>query len=88
MATILNEQQSAQIGRLNREFGKKFPGWMCEGSDLSGEPCNAIFNNDTDEWFLGSYDGEIIKTYVNKTPYEKLKEMAEIQGKISRIAEA
>ncbi len=89
MATILNDTQIQKIKKLNKEFAQKFPGWMCEGSeDAEGRPCNAIFNNDTEEFFRASYSGELVGSpYTTITKIPALLEMAKIQGKIRRIAE-
>ena len=88
MGKILKDFQAARIRKLNREFGEKFPNWMCEGSeDAEGRPCNIIFNNDTDEYFLASYSGNIIGCpFTTITTREDMLEMARIQGEIRQIA--
>ena len=90
MGRLLTEHQATQIRKLNKEFSKKFPNWMCEGSeDANGEPCNIIFNNDTDESFLASYDGTVIgHPNVTSVDHSEILKMADIQGRIRRIAYA
>ena len=50
--------------------------------------CNNIFNNDTEEFIKAGYNGEILLTVLSHTPVKDAKEMAQIQGEISRIAES
>ena len=88
MGRLLTEHQATQIRKLNKEFSKKFPNWMCEGSeDANGNPCNAIFNNDTDEFFMASYDGKVIgNPNITSVGTAEIIKMADIQGRIRRIA--
>lgn len=61
-------------------------GWMCEGSeDSNGKPCNAIFNNNTEEFFLADYHGNILYANTNTEPIENIKTMAKIQGDIRLV---
>lgn len=87
MANILNGSQCARIDVQRRKFkpyAKK--GWMCEGSDVFG-PCNAIFNNETNEVFWADYNGNILDSdCLKETPIEDIKTMAIIQGAISKIS--
>lgn len=87
MAKILSEAASKKITHLNRQF-EPFAkqGWMCEGGEYEGKPCNNIFNNDTGEFIYGSYDGEILLTTLSHTPVADAKKMAHLQGAIARTA--
>lgn len=88
MARILSDSQCNTIKRLNKMFepyAKK--GWMCEGTDLYGAD-NVIFNNDTEEIFYADRNGDIlVKNCLPTTPYQELKEMAQIQGVIRKVCE-
>ena len=99
MAVFLDKQQSKIIGELNYLFRKKYPDWLCEGSeDKDGTPCNAIFNNNTDTFFLSDYDGKILEwnavafeQLLGETDYQKARlmyeDMAKIQGLIQKVAD-
>lgn len=89
MGKILSNTAVAKIKKLNKQF-EKFAkkGWMCEGEEYEGKPCNSIFNNDTEEFIKAGYNGEILLTVLSHTPVKDAKEMAQIQGEISRTAES
>lgn len=85
MGKILSEAAVKKVNHLNKQFepfAKK--GWMCEGTEYEGKPCNGIFNNDTDEFIFGSFDGEILLTTLSHTTVAEAKKMAQLQGAISR----
>lgn len=96
---FLDKQQSKIIKELNYLFQKKYPDWLCEGSeDKDGTPCNAIFNNNTDTFFLSDYDGKILEwnavafgQLLGETDYQKARlmyeDMAKIQGLIRKVAD-
>jgi hypothetical protein len=87
MGKILSEAASKKIAHLHKQFApfaKK--GWMCEGGEYEGKPCNNIFNNNTGEFIYGSYDGEILLTTLSHTPVTDAKKMAQLQGAIMRTA--
>ena len=87
MANILSNDASDKIKNLNKTFRKfEDQGWMCEGGEYEGKPCNNIFNNKTDEFIKADSNGEILLTVLSHTPVADAKEMAKIQGEISRIA--
>lgn len=85
---ILNDAQVTQVRALQRQF-KPFAnkGWMCEGSEYGNTPCNAIFNNTSDEFFLAAYDGTILSSRVTSEPIENIRRMADIQGKIRLVCQ-
>ena len=89
MGKILSNAAVDKIKKLNKQF-EKFAkkGWMCEGGEYEDKLCNNIFNNDTEEFIKAGYDGEILLTVLSHTPVKDAKEMAQIQGEISRIAES
>lgn len=89
MGKVLSNTAVAKIEKLNKRF-EKFAknGWMCEGGEYEGKSCNNIFNNNTEEFIKADYDGEILLTVLSHTPVKDAKEMARIQGEISRTAES
>lgn len=87
MAKILSKSASGKIAALNKKF-RKFAdkGWMCEGGDYNGVPCNHLFNNNTGEFIRADYEGNILLTVIGKTPVKDAREMAEIQAEIYKAA--
>lgn len=87
MAIILTKEASDKITGLNRKF-RKFAekGWMCEGGEYQGVPCNNLFNNDTGEFIKADYDGNILLTVVSHTSVKEAREMAKIQADIYNAA--
>ena len=82
---FLDKQQSKIIKELNYLFRKKYPDWLCEGNEnTKGNPCNGIFNNTTNEFFLADFDGNIISD-IEIT--DDIKDMARIQGLIRKVAD-
>lgn len=61
MGKILSKTASGKITVLNKKF-QKFAdkGWMCEGGEYNGVPCNHLFNNDTEEFIRADYNGNIL----------------------------
>lgn len=93
MGKILSKDACDKIKALNKKFAKYADkGWMCEGGEYEENgkiiPCNNIFNNDTDEFIRGSYDGQIITYVASSVGLEGAKEMAQIQGEVRRITDA
>ncbi len=89
MAIILDKQQTKILKELNYLFQKKYPDWMCEGSvDKDGTPCVAIFNNETDTFFLSDYNGKILNLdeTLDKETIKMYEDMAKIQGFINKVA--
>ena len=85
MAKILTKTASDKITELNKKF-QKFAdkGWMCEGGEYNGSPCNHLFNNDTEEFIRADYDGNILIAVTIRTSVKDAKEMAQIQAEISK----
>ena len=85
MATILSKEQCDRISSIRSKIRQlSCDDWMCEGSDLPGYCCNALFNNELDQFFLADYRGNIIEARdVTITPV--LRELARLYGEIRLI---
>lgn len=85
MGKILSKTTSDKITALNKKF-QKFAdkGWMCEGGEYNGIPCNHLFNNDTEEFVKSDYDGNILIAVTIRTSVKDTREMAQIQAEISK----
>ncbi len=85
MAKILSKEVCDKIKKIRKEFEPYAEkGWMCEGGETSsGEPCNAIFNNDTDGFVLADYNGGIIQC--QNCDMEDAVKMADIQARITTL---
>ncbi len=90
MATILSDGAVSKIRNLQKKF-KPYAdrGWMSEGSDAIPGAVSAIFNNNTEEFFICDIDGNIISGLSNLTSIteDEAKEMAKIEGMIRKTIE-
>ena len=83
MAIILNDEVTAKIKGLRREIRKlNLPGWLCEGYDWSS---NMIFNNDTGQYIIADYNGQILSMSRNLVLTKSLKKLAELEGEIALL---
>ncbi len=90
MARILTPAECEKVKVIRKQFEPYAEkGWMCEGSEYdSGRRiiiCNCIFNNQTDEYFLADYRGNILSKDLKRTSIEDAREMARIQGEIMNV---
>ncbi len=80
---ILTRTTSEKIKEIRQKIKKIQPqGWMCEGAD---DRCNQFFNNDTEAFFLATYEGKIVSKD-GDIPFE-MYEVAKLEGEISLLIE-
>ena len=86
MGRILTAAQSAKAAALIKELNKVSKGgWLEEGCDAMNGAVGIFFNNDTDEYFIYDYNGDIIAREYSSITDEEAKKMAKIGLELSLI---